>query len=453
MKNAVLRKYPLRFWAGIAGFAGIFTCLFLKWVTVTNAKIVIQVEEGQGQMLNLFALLNKPESGAIRAFLFVLAGLLIVSVLMIALSIVLAFKQSFKPSKLQSALTCWGFGLSALIPLIFAVFTASVNDPAILRITILPAIQSGIALVAMILSSENLSQIIKRHWQLYILLLPALIMVFVFVYLPMYGIQIAFRDFKAAFGIAGSKWVGLKNFTDFFASYYAKRLLLNTFLLNLYGLLWAFPIPIIMAIFLNQLAFKRFKRFTQTAIYAPHFISPVVMVGMLFLFLSPTSGLLNKLIETTGGTPIAFMLESKWFRTIFISTDVWQHAGWNTILYIATLTAIDPGLYEAATIDGASKAQKIRYIDIPHLVPIIVMLFILNCGAMLTSNTDKALLMQTDPNIPTSDIIGVYVYRMGLMNGQFSYTSAINLLVNVINFVMIIGVNQLAKRTKQTTLF
>jgi putative aldouronate transport system permease protein len=208
-----------------------------------------------------------------------------------------------------------------------------------------------------------------------------------------------------------------------------------------------------MAIFLHQLTSKKFKKFTQTVIYSPHFISPVVMVGMIFLFLSPSSGLVNKLIETLGGTPIAFMLEASWFRTIFISTGIWQSSGWNTILYIATLTAIDPGLTEAAKIDGASKMQRIRYIDIPHLVPIIVMLLILNCGTLLASNVDKALLMQTDANIPTSDIIGLYVYRMGIVNAQFSFTAAINLLVNVINFVMIISVNWISRRLNQSTLF
>ncbi|MCL2084950.1 MAG: ABC transporter permease subunit [Oscillospiraceae bacterium] len=294
---------------------------------------------------------------------------------------------------------------------------------------------------------------IRKDWQLYALLLPAVALVFVFCYLPMYGIQIVFRDYKAAFGITGSKWVGLKHFTDFFNTYYSTRLIVNTILLNLYGLLIGFPIPIIMAILLNQLGPRRFKRFTQTAIYAPHFISPVVMYGMLMLFLSPSSGLVNKLIEVLGGQPVNFLLEQSWFRSLFVGTEVWQHAGWNTILYIAALTAIDLQLYEAATIDGATKAQKIRYIDMPHLIPIIVMLLILNCGVMLASNTDKALLMQTPGNIPTSDIIGVYVFRMGIRQGQFSYTAAINLFVNVINFVMIVTVNWISRRLNETSLF
>lgn len=294
---------------------------------------------------------------------------------------------------------------------------------------------------------------IKNDWQLYILLLPALIYIFVFNYLPMYGIQIAFRDYKAVFGITGSKWVGMKHFTDFFNAYYFRRLLSNTFLLNLFSLIFSFPIPIIMAIMLNQLTKERFKKFTQTIIYVPHFISTVVMAGILYLFLSPTSGVINTIIKALGGDAIFFMVEPNWFRPLFIGSSIWQHSGWNTILYIATLTSINPELYEAATIDGATKYQKIRYIDIPHLIPIAVMMLILNCGSLLSSNTDKALLMQTAGNMAKSDIIGVYVYQMGLGNAQFSYTAAIGLFTNIINFVTIITVNRIAKRLGDTSLF
>lgn len=300
---------------------------------------------------------------------------------------------------------------------------------------------------------KRIGQAVKRDWQLYILLLPAITLIFIFSYLPLYGVQIAFRDYKAVFGITGSQWVGLKNFEDFFNAYYFRRLLSNTFLLNLYALLWGFPVPIIMAILLNQVEWPRFKKFTQTIIYVPHFISTVVMAGILYLFLSPDSGIVNVLIESLGGKPIHFMIEPGWFRTLFIASDVWQHAGWNTILYIAALTGIDPELYEAATIDGATKLQKIRYIDIPHLTPIVVMMLILSCGSLLVSNTDKALLMQTPGNMVKSDIIGVYVYQMGLTKAQFSYTAAIGLFINVINFIMIITVNWISRKLGETSLF
>lgn len=301
--------------------------------------------------------------------------------------------------------------------------------------------------------SQRVLHGLKRDWQLYVLLLPLLTFIIIFHYLPMYGIQIAFRQYRFVDGITGSRWVGLKHFVDFVDAYFFGRLLSNTFLLNLLGLIIGFPIPVILAILLNQLERARFKKFTQTAIYVPHFISTAVIAGMLYLFLSPTSGIVNYMIRALGGTSVNFMMEASWFRPLFIISDIWQHAGWNTILYLATLTAIDQEVYEAATIDGATKRQKIRYIDLPYLVPIMVMLLILNAGGLLASNTDKALLMQTPGNISTSDIIGVYVYNMGLGRGQFSFTAAIGLFVNVINFFMIISVNWVAKRVSDTSLF
>jgi len=292
-----------------------------------------------------------------------------------------------------------------------------------------------------------------NDWQLYALLLPCMAYFFIFNYLPLYGIQIAFKDYKFVLKITGSPWVGLKHFRTFFKAYYAGRLFANTFLLNIFNLLWGFPIPIFMAILLNQLSAKRFKSFTQTAIYVPHFISTVVMAGMLYLFFSPTSGFVNHIIEALGGKSIFFMIEPGWFRKLYVGSEVWQHAGWNTILYIATLAGINPEIYEAATIDGATKSQKIRYVDLPHLLPIATMMLILNCGSLLGSNTDKALLMQTSGNTSVSDIIGVYVYNMGLGKAQFSYTAAIGLCVNLINFVMIMSVNFVSRRVGETSLF
>ena len=296
---------------------------------------------------------------------------------------------------------------------------------------------------------------LRRDWQLWVLLLPALVFFLLFCYFPMYGVQIAFRDYKAALGITGSKWVGLKYFEKFFSSYYCGRMFLNTFLLNLYGLIFGFPIPILLAIMLNQLKSKRFKGFSQTAIYVPHFISTVVLAGMIYLFFSPTNGIINHLITAAGGKPIYFIMEPGWFRPLFIGSEIWQNAGWNTILYIATLTAIDPQLYEAATIDGATRWDKIRHIDLPHLIPIAVMMLILNCGSLLSSNTDKALLLQTSGNMATSDILGVYVYSVGIAasKAQYSYASAIGLCLNVINFAIIMLVNFISRKLSDISLF
>ena len=300
---------------------------------------------------------------------------------------------------------------------------------------------------------QRLTNTLKKDWQLWVLLLPAIAFFIVFCYFPMYGIQIAFRDYKAAFGITGSKWVGLKHFKTFFNSFYCGRMFADTFLLNLFGLIFGFPVPVILAILLNQLNSRRLKSFAQTAIYVPHFISTVVLAGMIYLFFSPTSGIVNKFIVLFGGQPIYFMIEDSWFRPLFIGSDIWQNAGWNTILYIATLTSIDPQLYEAATIDGATRWEKIKHIDIPHLIPICVMMLILNCGSLLSSNTDKALILQTAGNIKTSDIIGVYVYNTGLGKAQYSYTTAIGLCLNVINFVIIITVNAISRKVSEISLF
>lgn len=299
----------------------------------------------------------------------------------------------------------------------------------------------------------NWKTVIKNNWQLYVLVLPAIIYFFVFNYMPLYGIQIAFKDYKAVNGIAGSAWVGLKHFQTFFNAYYFQRLLANTLLLNVYNLLWSFPIPLIMAILLNQVRNNKMKHFIQTSIYVPYFISTVVLAGMLYIFLFPTSGIVNLIRTSLGMTAIDYMSDAGAFRTLYVLSGIWQSAGYSTILYIATLSGVDPALYEAAEIDGANIWQKIRYIDLPSLVPTAVMVFILDCGRLLNSNTNKVLVMQTAGNIPTSDIIGVYVYNVGLGSGQFSYTAAIGLFINIINFVLIISVNKIAKKLTNTGLF
>lgn len=300
---------------------------------------------------------------------------------------------------------------------------------------------------------KSFAEVWKANWQLYVLILPAIIYFIVFNYFPLYGIQIAFKDYKAVQGIAGSAWVGLKHFKTFFEAYYFERLLKNTLLLNVYYLLWSFPIPILLAILLNQIRKDRVKRFIQTTIYVPYFISTVVLAGMLYIFLSPTSGIFNFARNAIGLRSIDYMSETGAFRSIYVISGIWQSAGYGTILYIATLAGIDMSLYEAAEIDGANIWQKIRYIDFPSLVPTIMMVFILDCGKLLSSDTNKALVMQTAGNIPTSDIIGVYVYNVGLGSGQFSYTAAIGLFINVINFVIIMSVNKLSKKLTDVGLF
>ena len=291
---------------------------------------------------------------------------------------------------------------------------------------------------------------LKNDWQIYLLIAPAVIYLIMFHYLPIYGVQIAFKNFLPVKGIFGSEWVGLQHFKNFFESYYCGRLFSNTLLLNIFGLICGFPLPIILALMMNQVTHKKFKSFLQTTLCAPHFISVVVLAGMLYLFLSPTNGMINKLIEACGGTPIFFLNEPDWFRPIYILSGMWQGAGWGAIMYMAALSGIDTQLYEAATMDGANKWHKIWYIDIPGILPIIITMLILNTGGLLSSEFQKTLLLQTAGNIATSDTIGVYVYTAGLEGAQFSYTTAIGLMLNVINFIILIVVNKIAKTVDES---
>ena len=293
----------------------------------------------------------------------------------------------------------------------------------------------------------------RNNWQLYIMLLPAIAYYVVFNYLPMYGVQIAFKDYRAVDGIWGSQWVGFRHFLKFFDAYYFWRLIKNTLLLNLYGMLWLFPIPIALAIMLNRIRSAKVKKFIQTTIYLPHFVSTVVLVGMIYIFLSPGGGLFNTVRQAFGLKALDFMSMPSAFRTISISSNIWQDAGFSSILFIATLAGIDPALYEAAELDGASIWQKIRYIDIPTLIPTAMMVLIMNCGSLFASGAAKVLLLQTPGNITVSELIGTYVHNVGLGKGMFSYTTAIGLFTNVINFIMIITVNKISKKTANVEMF
>lgn len=292
-----------------------------------------------------------------------------------------------------------------------------------------------------------------RSWQLYVLLAPAVLFVVIFKYWPMYGAQIAFRDYNPALGFSGSPWVGLEHFIRFVSSFQFERLIVNTLTVNSLGLLIAFPVPIILALVVNQLQNERFKKFTQTVLYSPSFISVVVVVGMIFLLFSPRSGIVNNAIVAFGGEPVFFMGSPDWFRPLYIGSDIWQTAGFSMIVYLAALTAIDPALHEAARVDGANKWQRIRHIDIPGIMPVITILFILAIGNLFNLGFEKVLLMQTDLNLPTSEVIQTYVYKIGLQQAQFSYSAAIGLFNSLINLVLLLTFNGVAKRAGQSTLW
>lgn len=301
--------------------------------------------------------------------------------------------------------------------------------------------------------SPSLWSRIARHWQLYVLLAPAIIYLIVFKYWPMYGVQIAFRNYNPIDGFMGSEWVGLEHISRFLHSFQFTRVFFNTIAINVLGLIFGFPVPIILALLINKLGSRRLKAFIQTVLFSPAFISTVVVVGMLFVLLSPRSGLVNNLIGLAGGTPVNFMNEEGWFRPIYVLSDIWQNAGFSMIIYLAALAAIDPSLHEAARVDGANRWQRMWHIDLPGIRPVISIMFILAVGNLLNIGFEKALLMQTDLNLGASQIIQTYVYDVGLKSAQFSYSAAISLFNSVLNMILLLVFNQVAKRAGQTSLF
>ncbi|MHC1748606.1 MAG: ABC transporter permease [Cellulosilyticaceae bacterium] len=294
---------------------------------------------------------------------------------------------------------------------------------------------------------------IKKNFGLYLLILPAVILLVCFAYIPMYGVVIAFKDFKPALGIWGSKWVGFDQFIKFFRSYQFNATIKNTLVLSLYGIVVTFPLPILFALIVNQMGAKRYKKIFQTVTYMPHFISTVVMVGILLLLLSPRSGLIGSIYGMLGRKAPNLLGSASAFSSLYVWSDVWQHTGWDSIIYIAALSAVDPSLYEAAIMDGASKWQKIRYIDIPMLMPTACTLLILRMGGLLGVGFEKVYLMQNDLNISASEVISTYVYKMGLLKNQYSFSAAVGLFNGVINFILLIVVNKISKKISDTSLW
>lgn len=293
----------------------------------------------------------------------------------------------------------------------------------------------------------------RENMDLWFFVLPGMIITLVFSYVPLYGLQIAFRRYSPKRGIWGSTWVGLQYFTRYFNGPYFWSTLSNTFLLSVYSLAAGFPIPIILALLLNAFRHKRYRKVIQTVTYAPNFISTVVMAGMLLLFLSPTSGLVNKLIGSFGGQPIHFMAQKSMWRHIYVWSGVWQNTGWNSVIYFAALAGVSPELHEAAIVDGATKWQRIRYIDFPAIIPTATILLILNCGSILSVGFEKAYLLQNDLNLSVSEIISTYTYKVGLIQNDLSYSTAIGLCNSVVNAVLLIIVNWVSDKLSGNSLW
>ena len=286
---------------------------------------------------------------------------------------------------------------------------------------------------------------LKSNYILYLFLAPAIIITFIFKYVPMYGALIAFKDFSPMKGILGSEWVGLEHFRDFLTSPNFLKIFTNTIKLSFFELIFSFPVPIILALMLNQLRRATVKKNIQLVLYAPNFISVVIVTGMIFILLSPT-GPVNTILSIFTDKPISFMTNPDAFRSIYIASGIWQGAGWSSIIYVAALANVDPQLHDAATIDGASLLQRIIHIDLPTLKPVISVLLILAVGGIMSIGFEKAYLLQTDLNLPTSEILPTYVYKRGLQLGDYAYSTAIGLFNSVINVLLLIFANRIVKR-------
>ncbi|HZG87868.1 ABC transporter permease [Paenibacillus sp.] len=291
-----------------------------------------------------------------------------------------------------------------------------------------------------------------KHRYIYLMLLPVVLYYFIFHYLPLYGIIIAFKDFAPLRGIWGSPWVGFEHFEQFFQSHYFWRLLQNTVLISFYDLLFGFPAPIILALILNEVRKEKFKRFVQTVSYLPHFISLIVIVGMVVDFLA-RDGLVNQLLSFIGVEPIAFMQSPEWFRTIYVSSNIWQTIGWGSIIYLAALTAISPELYEASRVDGANRWKQLLHITLPGIMPTIVIMLILRVGDMMSVGHEKIILMYNPLTYETADVIASFIYRKGLLEMSYSYSTAIGLFNAAINLFLLLWVNRMARRLSGTSLW
>lgn len=299
----------------------------------------------------------------------------------------------------------------------------------------------------------SFSKDIKRNYELYLLTIPTFIYFMVFHYGPMYGLQIAFKNFIPKKGFIGSPWVGLEHFTRFISSYNFSELVLNTLGISIYQLVLGFPIPIILALMLNEVRHDHYRKVVQMITYAPHFISIVVMVGMITIFLTPDTGIINQLLKATGHNSVSFMSIPKYFKSIYVFSGIWQGVGWGSIIYISVLAGVDPQLHEAAVVDGASKLRRMWTINVPAIIPTAIILLILSTGRIMSVGFEKVFLMQNPLNLSSSQIISTYVYKIGLLGGDYSFSTAVGLFNSVINFIILISVNQISSKLGETSLW
>ena len=301
--------------------------------------------------------------------------------------------------------------------------------------------------------SERIIRQLKKEYALWLLILPVIAYFIIFCYVPIYGLLIAFQDYQPGRSFLAGPWVGMKHFRSFVTGIYFVRLVRNTVLLNVYLLLWGFPIPIIFALLLNEINIGWFKKFTQTVSYLPYFVSTVVICGLIKSFLSPTDGIINIMREGLGMKSVNFLSKAKYFRTVYVVTDIWVFMGWNSIIYIAAITGINQELYEAARIDGATRMQSMWYITLPGIKQTVILLLIMNIGSLMSMSSEKILLLYSPLTYETADVISTYVYRSGLLNAQYSFASATGLFNSIINLLLLTVANTLSRKATEVSLW
>jgi len=399
----------------------------------------------------------------IRFFFFVLAVLLVLSLVFMVLSLI------FHRSEKSALLAYWGFGLAALSSAFFIMEIAGIASGVdnlvltrfpstlliiIVTLLIVRIVSRQVALAATRHRNDKMTLkklLQNRHY--YFLLLPAIIYIAIFSYGPMYGVQIAFRNFMSVLGFTGSPWVGFLHFWSFFTGAQFTMVVGNTLILSLYTMVVTFPFPIILALMINELKDTKVRRGIQTALYAPHFISTVVLVGMINVMFSPSMGIVNTWLEILGFERVHLVLIPRAFRHLFVWSEVWQRIGWSSIIFVAALSGVDPQLHESAVIDGASRLQRIWHINLPTIKPTIVILFILQMGGLMSVGFEKVFLMQNELNLPYSQVIATFVYQRGLLGRQFSFASAVGLFNNSINITMVFIANYVSRKVTDNSLF
>ena len=293
----------------------------------------------------------------------------------------------------------------------------------------------------------------KKNWILYVMIAPVAVYYIVFAYTPMYGILLAFKNYKVKLGILGSPWVGLDHFQRFFSAYNFKQLIGNTVGISVYSLIIGFPIPIVFALMLNYLTHHKLKQIVQMVSYAPYFISTVVICGMITIFMAPDTGILNVLRGFFGLESVNFLARPEWFKSIYVWTGVWQGMGWSSIIYISALAGVDYEMHEAAIVDGATKIQRMIHVDLPSIKPTILMLLILQMGSIMNVGFEKVYLLQNTLNKSAASVIATYVYEVGLINSDYGYSTAVGLFNSLINLALVVAANQLSKRFAGESLF